>query len=659
MESEALLADDFSDIQESRRNRSRTEQDITPDKALRIVRFWINSASYKEQFMPLEKFQFWYDVISEDNHILVKDLLLKCTRREKNLLLNGHFQYQIQFVLKDTEEKWTALLCKFELPLHLAVYYQSRNVLKVMFESTIDILQKDVDGNNLIHDLVLSSSLRQATDYRNLYDEMMSHISIADKEKLLLSDNDAGLRPLEYASQRNEFGLVVTILNTQGVYAIRKGCSGVYEQVYYDVTDYECVGGKRHFRSPLWYMTHATDTSLERQENRDSFVSPVINAWHSSKKNSCSIFIWFWFFFRAAFHILVFVVSGFFNETYSTLNNADIIKDYYRHTPYQQESEICTVSVHQNYTECDLRILHLHFCKVHNTVRIGGMDIPISVLTVGTVLIACCLITLIDIVRVIYSLCRRYLSKEGVYRHVLQRGPLVNTRLYTHAQSLLALSIIGCAVCMIVPIFLYHPEDKTVVSNIGVFFFIAAIFFNIWAMLYFFQFLPHIGYFMLAVHKMVGETLKFFVIFLLFLFGFSEAFTSILYLNDFCEDTNFEERHLSLYSTFTVMLNMKDFGEYVQANPMIGLVHLTFIMLVGVLMLNFLIALMGSSMSQIQKNKAILINIQRLHISLSIENTLSFVCRPWFRLKQRQLLVREDDRLYLPCLIVKKDETRK
>ena len=85
---------------------------------------------------------------------------------------------------------------------------------------------------------------------------------------------------------------------------------------------------------------------------------------------------------------------------------------------------------------------------------------------------------------------------------------------------------------------------------------------------------------------MVGETFKFTLIFMLFLFGFSEAFANVLFVNGFCDVPDFSGTLMSLYSTFTVMLNMVHFSEYVQSNLSLGFVHVTYVMQVGVLLLN-------------------------------------------------------------------------
>ena len=160
----------------------------------------------------------------------------------------------------------------------------------------------------------------------------------------------------------------------------------------------------------------------------------------------------------------------------------------------------------------------------------------------------------------------------------------MSTRFYGNAQSLLAFCVIATLVLLLVGNWFNIP----LILNLGVGLYICVILLNVWALLFFFRFLPHIGYFVVAVQRMIGDVVKFFIIYALFLIGFSDAFDNVLTLNGFCSGTGFENKIMSLYTTFTTMFDMLDgdsFPNYVRENFTVGLVHILYVMLVGVLLL--------------------------------------------------------------------------
>ena len=454
---------------------------------------------------------------------------------------------------------------------------------------------------------------------------------------LLFSENSDGLRPLEYASKMNEFVLMECILQTKGIYAFSRGTVGVYEQIYYDVTDYEYVGKGRYLKSPVWYVTHLTEEALKRKETRDVILSPTMMLWYKFKEESTSCLMYTWFFFRILFHIMVFIGSGYLKEIFVQTKFGNSLV-------YTCEDVINGTTV--NLTNCERQVM-LTICS--NIWE----HIPMFVSLILVVFISA-LIILTNVVTYVLYFGKTYCTRKGLARKIVSGGSLVSTRFYDRAQFLLALSIVTCFIFLFVNSFTYnlHLLQAELWNNLAVVSFVCVILLNSWALLYFFQFLPHIGYFVLAVQQMVGETFKFTLIFMLFLFGFSEAFADVLFISGFCDVPEFSDKSISLYSTFTVMLNMVSFSEYVQSNVSLGFVHVTYVMLVGVLLMNFLIALLANSMYKVSEYRTILMILQRLHRSMLLEWKHSGCCFICLR-KRKQYLVKENGRLYLPCFVRK------
>ena len=617
--------------------------------AMNIIEEWINNDHSMEMLLPVVQFQFWYDAIYNDDVIFVKELLSQCDAFQQTLLMNGRFRYDKQpFMSKQKEnEKKHPML---ELPLFLAVYYQSNGVLDVLMKLGADVLKTDIEENNLIHCIVLSSSLNSGKGYMELYNNAIHHVTYEEKKKLLMSENEAGLRPLELAAHLNAYAIQECILQTRGIYAHSKGYCGVHELVYYDVTDYECMEkGSRCLKSPLWYLTHVSNKILARESENEFLLSPVIMSWCSLKENTTRHIIWLWFVLRAFFHSMVVVASGYFSVVFSYVEHYPSINRIRQAQTRTPNYTCIEVIRYFNFSTCERKIVTAFVCE--------GKRNPSEFTIFYTVVLLCCIIFTSDIIYWIVSHTKRYCTKRGSDRKVLKGGPLMSTHFYSNAQSLLAFCVIATLVLLMMGSFWEIP----LLVNLGVGFYICVILLNVWALLFFFRFLPYIGYFVVAVQRMIGDVVKFFIIYALFLIGFSEAFDNVLTLNGFCSGTGFENKIMSLYTTFTTMFDMLDgdsFPNYVKENFTVGLVHILYVMLVGVLLLNFIIAIMSDTITSVSENKVTLMILQQLHVHLLVEYTLRPICCCWYKKRQGMYLVREEGRLYLPCFVTEDDFCR-
>ena len=401
-----------------------------------------------------------------------------------------------------------------------------------MLETGVDPHQVDCGGNNIIHGMIMSSALESESQYENVYEQIMNSIAREDKMLLFFAENSDGFRPLEYASKMNEFVLLECILQTKGIYASSRGTVGVYEHIYYDVTDYEHVGKGRYLRSPMWHVTHFTEEALKRKETRDVILSPTMMSWYKLKEESTLCWMYTWFFFKFLFHIMVFIGSGYLKEIF-------VQTKYDNFFEYTCEDVINGTSL--NLTNCERHVMLTLCSSIWESIAMStSLLLVISISAI---------ILLTKVITFGLSFGKTYCTKNGLDRKIVSGGSLVSTRFYDMAQFLLALSIVTCYICLIMLSRYYYHDllQAELWNNLAVVSFVFVILLNSWAMLYFFQFLPHIGYFVLAVQQMVGETFKFTLIFMLFLFGFSEAFANVLFINGFCDVPEFRDKSISLY----------------------------------------------------------------------------------------------------------------
>ena len=149
---------------------------------------------------------------------------------------------------------------------------------------------------------------------------------------------------------------------------------------------------------------------------------------------------------------------------------------------------------------------------------------------------------------------------------------------------------------------------------------------------------------------MLGDTFNFFMVCVLFLLAFAGTFEYVLYVNGFCTNTGFDNFSLGMYNTFAVMLNMVNLEKYVSANWTVGFVHIIYVILVTVLLLNFLIALMSNSVINVGEHQQVLMVLQKLQANLILEFYFKRLFKLWYQWQQKKLLLIDNERIYIRCL---------
>ena len=83
-----------------------------------------------------------------------------------------------------------------------------------------------------------------------------------------------------------------------------------------------------------------------------------------------------------------------------------------------------------------------------------------------------------------------------------------------------------------------------------------------------------------------------------------------------------------MYALFRGMLNMIDFTQYdVKNSGILYAMHMFFVFLVALMLVNFLIAVMSTSASEVASKKKILFLMTRLSVALTIERRLHWIAR--------------------------------
>ena len=566
---------------------------------------------------------------------------MQCGETEKNLLLNGRFQYEEINAYDWCHTSFKTPACKFQLPFVLAASFSSLKVLEIFLQNGCNVLQQDIEGNNVLHGVIISAALRLNKDYRTVYNLLIDNLPIQKLRTLLHMENYEGYRPLEYAAKMQTFDLVDSILKTRDVYAIHRSTEGVYEHVWYDVTDYESINASRQDKSPLLHLTQMSKEGISQAGAQRLLLSQVITAWINVKLSSNKPCFALWFFFRTVYHVFVVISSRSINQAFTILSNGLRVLDIVNKSNYTAGEQACTnvEKLKTNLSDCEKYVFEDIVCGRSTAIAI--------VIIIGAV---SALMVLVDIVNVVKRTYQRMCSQKK-RSHYPMGGKLISTLFYTRVNSFLNLSLTVTTILLFIKFTIrnnIHTDGPMV--TVATVMFLATTLLNIWSYLFFFQFLPYIGHFVVTIQKMLADMASFIAIYFIFIIGFSQAFHNALFITGNCAGTGFEGFSDSLYSTFTVMLNMVDFSKYVQTNFTIGIVHMLYVLFVAVLLLNFLVALMSGSVILVKDNEAFLMKLQRLHVALLLEYHARPVFKFVYKYANRKHLIIEDGKLYVSCL---------
>ena len=96
------------------------------------------------------------------------------------------------------------------------------------------------------------------------------------------------------------------------------------------------------------------------------------------------------------------------------------------------------------------------------------------------------------------------------------------------------------------------------------------------------------------------------------------------------------------------MLNMVDFSTYsVADSSVLFILHIVYVFVVAILLVNFLIALLSTSAGKVQENQDIILMVQRLSVINTVEERFMKMFSWYYQRICKYLCVEENGRIYL------------
>ena len=217
-----------------------------------------------------------------------------------------------------------------------------------------------------------------------------------------------------------------------------------------------------------------------------------------------------------------------------------------------------------------------------------------------------------------YQLTRR-LYHPTVKKLLHHRHSVTYILFFYWTQIGTCLSVVGISTCQIL-----RCMGFTVHSIIGHIFFIAVSIGSMWGVVYFLQVLPWSSIYAIAIQRMLQYLFRFVLISFLFLCAFALSFRRILLGNSNKCPKGFSTLGETIYSSFLVLINLVNFREYENADRVsLYLLYMTFVFFISILLINFLIAAMTQSFSDVHSNRSTIIQTQRLSLMTIIQMRLA------------------------------------
>ena len=586
----------------------------------------IPSGARNMLILPVSLYQDWFEAILENKSEVVRDRLERSDPHERQRLLNGYFDYQ--------ENELCNMFsylnhCRFRVsrPLTLAVMYGSGDVSRVLIQNGADPSLSDNEGESLLHSLITYGNLCHERESRmaSSYMDFIRNFSPEEKKELLHAENSDGLRPLEYAAKLGCAQMVRAFMETPDVYLVREDRKGMLLYQWYDVTEYMTshVSADRRGKTPVGFLALMTEETMGRTGTVDLFQWMPFKQWKHVHYAANKPFILAWLLFRVI-PILLYITQ---------LADEDLLRKAGGRTESERYHSVAvanmTAVTNASFVYCPGVVFYSsgRNTNLWMTSVIGCFGLLIVVFDVVELL-------LINVRRVPRYFCRQHclVVHTAVQSMMFRIGQFIQGVMYV---------LIGIAAQM------SDLDDFN--KHFGTKLNLAMMILTTISMHFFLQLVPVLGRYVITLEWMLRDLLHFGIIYLLWVLPFSYYFMVFYNLNsiDRCVEA-FSGFWRSLYSTFTIMLNMVDLAEYrVRDQIMLDLMHIAYVFMIAILLINFLIALMSTSATRVALCSQLVVKLEKLYIAMLLEYRLQWLLPGYYDRQRRRYMVVEGGRYYL------------
>ena len=550
--------------------------------------------------LPIEQYQEFHQAIMTDNDVYVLEILT-----QNKDLINARFDFSVA----EDANLSKSLRKKGETQPHyaltLAISKASIKVVQVLLELGADVQIKEADGYNIIHVLLLAASQNAHVDkqFLDIYKIVAGDDTITG---LLLEESEDGLRPLEMAACLGLMNFTKRIMNTPEVYLAKSVTKGAIIYKWYDVTDYEKLGLKsRKDRSPLFFLRNIDKDILLKKETSEFCEWSVIQQWINNKVFCNLPLAILWFLQRLLYIGLICVLDLTVPESWISAFNTN------------QANDSDMVSS-ENISEAN-----------DGSCR-GVKAIPFPInqrfwATFGIVL-ASAIFVCYDVLNFLTTRCTA--KPEKAIRKLRGKGSraVVSTPFFRIMHFIFCLSVgFKLSIKLILLLGGFTQPDYNVTELLVV----------CWSLLYFMQLMEQIGYLVVILEKLVMETFRLLILALAIYVPFVIIYLRLYTQAGICDVILMDDLLSVLYDVFLINFNMITFKPIPGAGGVIYGVHMLYVLLISIILMNLIIAIYSEIVSQLAPHRMIISKLQRLSIMLVVESRLKVLFYPYHLVMQK------------------------
>ena len=399
------------------------------------------------------------------------------------------------------------------------------------------------------------------------------------------------------------------------VYLAKTRISGMMLQYWYDITDYESFSsGSRRGKSPLGFLTFMTNNTLRKDGIQELLYWTPFQHWFSIKhlSNLPWIFVW------AMYRIIICTLTMILMVDTSLIENHDGDPDN-RSMLYPNST--------------------VYLCLDYTTISISQSVLPYLA---GFVCLYGIAGLLYDVCELFYVLVNR--KPEFMLIQLKNGNVSISFWFFRVTQSIYLLVVVIITLPMVQNA--TNPVGDSIISDMGHLFFVLVAFASL---LFFIQQISGIGFYIITIKHLLRDIFYFAVLYVLcatpFLFYF------MTFINKHSTHgcvSEFRDYKASFYSMFLVMLNMVNFTDYeLHDEHVIYITHIIFIFMVGILLVNFLIAVMSDSAAKIGVLKKTLVRLEKLHALFMADIRISWILKRYYTYVIKKIAVVNDGRIYV------------
>ena len=455
--------------------------------------------------------------------------------------------------------------------------------------------------------------------FRNTLEQMCHRLPEDTLAACLLAEDADSLRPLELAALNGAFLIHQAIMETS-VYLVKKQTVGTYVLEYYDVSEYESMPhdlSNRRYKSPAKLMVQLEKSQLASESTKKCYTTEPMRSWFKKKYRMNIPFLALWCAFRTTYTCLFFYSNMEIKRPAHEVidvNATNITKN-----ASEEIATVCNADIDAD-SEANKTMVYLLIAMSVMMLAVDMADLLIYIFFTP-----------------------QWVKKKG-------KELVLHFRFYRAVQTILAVSVLTLAMT--------HLFNERFHGYINLqaehTFYVLAASLAIWSLLYFMQLVPWLGYYVVAIQRMIMAFAQFAILFGLFLLSYIFVFRRIILDTETGCPVEFESTTRALYSTFLVMINMLEINEFHVINEWgLFVLHIVYVFMVSVLLINFLIAIMTDEYADVADHRQVISSIQMMHVTSTLEGRLAWLFAPIYMFQRWRLFKTGDGRVYLMRLTMR------